>query len=409
MRIALDVTWMQEDNANGGGYHYTYHLIRTLGALGTHDIFPIVGTSHNPFASDPNLYTRVWHGDDYEFHQILNRERIDLLHAPVQWVSCYPRSIPLVTNIHDLQHKHFPQFFSQAELAFRDETYPRIAARSTRIIVSFAHVKADIHQFLGVELDKIDVCPVGINPPSRDADQVPPEPLLARYGLTPSGYLFYSANTWPHKNHVTLIKALRLLHEQYGNPMRLVCTGANSGPAYDDTYAAIREAVREAGLQPFVTFTGYIPEVEKNTLLANAAAAVLPTLYEAGCFPLLEAMARDVPVICSNVTSLPSQIGDARFLFDPMDAAAIAALADRMLNDREFREANVRNSSIQVKAQSWRDVVPAFIRTYERALKEYRKPSLLKEGLDGWREAARPTLRGRARNSASRIYQRLKR
>jgi glycosyltransferase involved in cell wall biosynthesis len=78
-------------------------------------------------------------------------------------------------------------------------------------------------------------------------------------------------------------------------------------------------------------------------LYRNAALVVIPTEYEAGSYPLLEAMMLGAPVICSNVTSLPDAIEDKRFVFDPYDENALAALIQSMLANEPLRADNIAN------------------------------------------------------------------
>ncbi len=82
--------------------------------------------------------------------------------------------------------------------------------------------------------------------------------------------------------------------------MKLICTGTKS-----DYYPEIAEQVEQLGLEDLVLFTGLVPEDELCWLYRNAVLVTIPTEYEAGSFPLYEAMMQNAPVICSDVTSLP--------------------------------------------------------------------------------------------------------
>ncbi|MFM6269887.1 MAG: glycosyltransferase, partial [Dolichospermum sp.] len=84
-------------------------------------------------------------------------------------------------------------------------------------------------------------------------------------------------------------------------------------------------------------------------LYKNCALVVVPTLYEAGSFPLLEAMFLEVPVICSSVTSLPETIGDSRFIFDPLNIEEMGNLIVNMLNDEPLRMANIKNNQARIE------------------------------------------------------------
>jgi glycosyltransferase involved in cell wall biosynthesis len=92
---------------------------------------------------------------------------------------------------------------------------------------------------------------------------------------------------------------------------------------------------------------------------------VIPTLYEAGSFPLLEAMSLQAPVICSSVTSLPETIGDTRFVFDPLDIEKMASLIIELLDDSELRATNIVNGKQRIKKLIKIDSFPYFIKAWK--------------------------------------------
>src|SRR5205807_4900370 len=99
----------------------------------------------------------------------------------------------------------------------------------------------------------------------------------------------------------------------------------------------LRVRAREAGLAEDVRFVGWLSGAEIEGLWSSARAFVFPSLYEGFGLPVLEAMARGVPVACSNASSLPEVAGDAALLFDPHDERAIADALERVLRDEDLR------------------------------------------------------------------------
>jgi glycosyltransferase involved in cell wall biosynthesis len=114
-------------------------------------------------------------------------------------------------------------------------------------------------------------------------------------------------------------------------------------PGYrTDHETQLRERAAAAGVQDEVRFLSWISPEELEGIWAVAQAFVYPSLYEGFGLPVLEAMARGVPVACSNASSLPEVAGDAALLFDPHDESAIADSLQRLLSDpalcRDLRE-----------------------------------------------------------------------
>ena len=147
----------------------------------------------------------------------------------------------------------------------------------------------------------------------------------------PGSYILYPANFWPHKNHEKLLAAFALLRK--GHPeLRLVLTG-------DDSLAS--KALREdlARMAPAVGVTGYVDDDELDRLMTGANCLVFPSLFEGFAIPVVEAMARGIPVACSRAASLPEVGGELACYFDPRDANSIAdavRTAIELRKDAEF-------------------------------------------------------------------------
>ena len=128
----------------------------------------------------------------------------------------------------------------------------------------------------------------------------------------------------------------------------LVCSGQLT-----DHYAELQRSLTQLRLAEQVQFLGFVPEPEVAGLYADARLLVMPTRFEAGSFPVWEAFAAGVPVVCSTVTSLPEQVGDAGLLVDPLDAAAMAAAIRRLWEDDGLRADLVQRGRRRLSELSW--------------------------------------------------------
>ncbi len=369
MIIGLDLTWMNIINGSGGVFHYAIRLVNGLVKHTSAIIIAIIsphGIGIFEHLQVNKNFRLIVLDSPKQFNALLKAEGVEVVHTPLQWHINFTLSVPMVNNLHDLQQFHYPEFFSTEELDFREKFYRKSAEFSERVIVSYQHVKDDIVKYYGISPDKIDVCPFGmIEVPTVDISSF--ERLKIKYRL-PDRYLLYSAGTWRHKNHIGLIKALKLLREKHRIEIELICTGYQ----YPDFFPEIERFIQELKMTECVHFLGYLPEEEMPLLLTNATLAVIPTLYEAGSFPLYEAMARQVPVICSNVTSLPETIGDARFIFDPTDIEQMASKIAEMLNNPELLKINQVNSRQYISLHGWDVASKEFLTTYQRAINDFR-------------------------------------
>jgi glycosyltransferase involved in cell wall biosynthesis len=304
------------------------------------------------------------HGGSHPWYRWLESLKLDLLHIPHQGGPPLPLPCPFFFTPHDVHELHYPQFFSPRERASRALNMCERSEQCRGAIVSFAFVRDDLQRYFAIPADKIHVCPF---PFQQVRLQVPSSEQSAEYQRKYAGrepFLLYPAQTWPHKNHLTLIRALGLLRDQSARIVHLVCTGRKT----PEFFPTIERAVVSAGLADRVQFTDLVPETELHWLYRHCALAVVPTLYEAGCFPLVEAMFLQTPVICSAVTHLPETIQDSRFVFDPLDAESLASLIRRGIEDDDFRSANLANSRKRTEELLQHDPVPCLLRAWNPVL-----------------------------------------
>jgi len=253
----------------------------------------------------------------------------DLVHFPTQ--DGYLTALPTIYQPHDLQHLHMPQLFNANQLAWRNTAYPLFCQRAAAVLVESTWTKNDVTQQLGIPADKIVVAPF---PPATGGYIKPSADDVAalRQRLAFGEFIFYPAQTWPHKNHLALIEALARLRDESGMSVPLICSGKKT-----DHYEKIRARLSQLGMDRQVQFLGYVSDVEIRGLYELCTAVVVPTKFESVSFPVWEALEAGKAVACSNTTSLPAQVGDAGLIFDPDDPASIAAAVKSLWGDAGLR------------------------------------------------------------------------
>jgi glycosyltransferase involved in cell wall biosynthesis len=205
---------------------------------------------------------------------------------------------PAVVSLLDLQHLDLPGLFSRPQRAFRALAWHRSVRGADRVITISSFVRDRAIELLGLDPERVRPIQLGI-----DHELFMPDASVER-----EPFLLYPARRWPHKNHQRLFESFALVRRERPE-LRLVLTGGGHGGTVP------------AGVE----VRGAVSMDELVSLYRRAAALVFPSLYEGFGQPPLEAMACGCPVACSDVASLPEVVGDAARLFDPNDAAAIAA------------------------------------------------------------------------------------
>jgi len=288
--------------------------------------------------------------------------KIDLIHIPLRFSPVYGLDIPLITTMHDLQELIMPENFSAKERLHRDLNSKKAVDESDQIIVSFKHVKEDVKKYFSLEDEQISVCP----PPFHEewfVDKVGTnsEELKNKYGLEEK-FILYPAATWKHKNHIALFYAISILREKNVS-LQLIITGNIT-----NYHRELIASAEKLGIDKLVKFLGIVPESDLVGLYKQTSLVVIPTTYEAGSGPLYESMRYGIPVICSNVTSLPDAIGNDEFTFDPNDYQRIAELILKGVNDEAFRNRNIENSKIRLNFFKEQDYISNFLLAYRKAI-----------------------------------------
>lgn len=252
--------------------------------------------------------------------KVIQKYKIDVLHSPYQHLP--EVKIPTIVTMHDLQELHFPDFFTPEVRAKRAIEYLYNIQHATKIVVSYSHVKQDIIRYFNTTEDKTEV--VLLNMQNLWFEKFNKNQHAIESSITfPENFILYPAATWRHKNHINLLKAIRLLKEKNGVIIPLVCTGNQT-----DYYTTLKGIIAELGIEEQILFLGKISEEDLYYAYKKCKAIVIPTLYEAGSFPLMEGILMGIPCICSNVTSLPETLNNSAYIFDPNN---IEEMADKIL------------------------------------------------------------------------------
>ena len=277
---------------------------------------------------------------------------------PRQWRLAY------VMNLHDLQHEHFPEFFEAKELHRRRERYLASAKAAQAVVVVDEWTRRDVLSHLDIPEDKVYVGPLGPTwteaCPFTAEDEVS---LRSRYNL-PEFFMFYPAQTWPHKNHLRLLHAMRELKTNRGLEVHLVSSGHQN-----EHFAAIQSQVLEMELENQVRFLGLIPGEDVLTLYRTSRLTVIPTLFEGGAgIPVQEALALGSPLVAAASCGIPDYVGDAALLFDPLNVAEMAHAIEQLWTSEELRRELSDRGRARASTRTWDKVGPVYADIYREAL-----------------------------------------
>jgi glycosyltransferase involved in cell wall biosynthesis len=352
MRIGIDARLVYYSQAGIG--QYILHLADGLSRIDRENEYVLLQSRKDDttILEQPNfrrvsLWTPSHHRlERYSLNVELMRLGLDILHSP-DFIPPHRPSCRSVITVHDLAFLLYPHFLTKESARY----YGHIddAVRWTDHIIAVSEsTRRDTVDHLGVPEDKITVVHEAANPIFRPVSQDEArQQVRNRHGIDGRFILFVSTIE-PRKNVPTLMRALWQLVECYKEEVHLVLAGGK-GWLYEDTFAA----VDELHLDDRVHFVGRVSSEDLLYLYNAAELLAHPAFYEGFGLPPLEAMACGLPVIVSNVSSLPEVVGDAGLLVDPHDVDELTVGIWRVLTDEELRQEMIEKGLRQAARFSW--------------------------------------------------------
>jgi glycosyltransferase involved in cell wall biosynthesis len=299
-----------------------------------------------------SILNYLWHRREWPPIEML-AGAVDVAH------SAHPLLMPArdaaqVVTIHDL-------FFLSSADHTRAEIrrdYPALAAAHARrahaVVTSTQYGMRQIVTRLGVEPDRIYLCPPGA-PTWRTLGREPHVPE--------DGCILFLGTLEPRKNVGVLLDAYTRALVRRPTLPRLVLAGRATAAA--STWLA---RLRTAPLSGRVTHLGYVLDASREELYQSARVLVMPSLDEGFGLPVLEAMSAGVPVIVSSRGSLPEVVGDAGMQIDPADVNALADAIERAVADRDWAMQSARAGLARARTFTWERSARTLHRAYVDAV-----------------------------------------
>jgi len=367
MRIGIDARFYGKLGKGLG--RYTQELVRHLEQIDRENEYIVFLRRENFDEYQPGNknFTKVladipWYGlrEQIELPILLRRHNLDLVHFPHFNVPVFaPR--PFVVTVHDLillRHPtHEASTLPRWLYAFKFFVYRRVLAlclkRAAHILTVSEFSKNDLlEHFAFLKQEDVTV--------TYQANFDSEVAIGNRQSAIMGTYLLYAGNAYPHKNLPRLIRAFLSLERE---DIVLALVGK-----IDAFYERIRREFADAERRGRIRFLGEVSDGELDGLYCGARGYVFASMFEGCGLPPLEAMARGVPVVSSNVTSMPEMLADAPIYCDPLDEHSIAKAIRTLLDDEETRATCIEKGYDRVKSYSWEELARETRDVYRGAL-----------------------------------------
>lgn len=287
----------------------------------------------------------------------------DMFYAPYCPPPIFPfPQKPTVYSIHDIQHVHYPEFFTAEQKQMRKEAFHNCTQHAALIQASSEQMRDDfLTHFPVLTPEKLVVIQEGVKVETFRVRK-PELDVRQKYGL-PQQFMYFPAQLWHHKNHVTVLKAVARLKEK-GVNTPLVMSGAR----YEGS-ERLFEFIEAQGLKDRVFYLDVIPFEDVIALHQAAKFLITAVLYESSSIPILEAAAAGTPIIASQTPANLERARDLQLnLFSPKDDAALANLLEQVWDDEALRAAQVAHNSRAVEKFDWPNIAEDYLDAFERLM-----------------------------------------
>lgn len=359
MRIAVNARFLLKGKLEGIGW-FTYEVLRELVQMRPNDEFifffdrpydesfvfaanikPVV---LQPPARHPLLFI-AWF--EWSVTRALKHYKADIFFSPDNFCSLRTE-VPTLLVIHDLAYVHFPEQVSRGVLAYYRYFMPRFLQKANHIITVSEYTKQDILANFNIPNHKISVACNGVRPTFQPLEDFKKQAIRDQYADS-KGYFFYVGAVHPRKNIPRLIAAFDQFKSKTNSDIQLLIAGRFSWKTGE-----VKNAYEATQSQEDIQFLGYVSDEELPKLVGASTALTYVSLFEGFGVPLLEAMHCDVPILTSNVSSMPEVVGEAGVLVNPESVGEIADAMQQLTDNQALRDQLVHNARSQREAFSWK-------------------------------------------------------
>ena len=357
MRIAVNARVLQKGRMEGVA-RYIYEVTRRM--VANHPEHEFIFLFDRPFDPEfifgsnvtavqigvparlPILF-KLWF--EYSVHRALKKYKVDVFFSGDAYLSIRSK-VPAVMVSHDLAFIHYPKHLPGHHLRYYNKYFPLFHKRADHIIAVSQATKADITKQFGLSADKISV---GYNATPKGFAPVDESVKIKIRNEYSNGkpYFIYLGSLHPRKNIVKLIEAFSTYKSQDQTNHQLVIVGR---PAWN--FDQIHKAYNNSLFKDEIHMYHDIKE-EAKEMLASAEALIYISTFEGFGIPILEGFSSGVPVITSNISSMPEVAGDAAILVDPIDKNGIVEAMRSIHTDTSLTTSLIAKGHKRTKAFDW--------------------------------------------------------
>jgi glycosyltransferase involved in cell wall biosynthesis len=283
---------------------------------------------------------------EFAVGRFLKKHKPDLF-LSMEGFLCLHTKTKQLPIIYDLNFEHQPQDLPWRNRFYFKTFFSKFARKANRIATISEYSKSDIEKTYKISKDMIDNVSCGVKEKFYPIDAETKFATKQKY-TSEQDYFFFIGSMHPRKNIVRLLQAFEVFKIKTKTPLKLVLAG---NIFWGDEQ--VKSVMDKMTSKDDVVFPGRISDETLILLLGSAFALVFVPTFEGFGLPIVEAFQSEVPVICSNSTSMPEVAGNATLLVDPFEVEDIAAKMSMIWESETLRNDLVEKGKSQKKLFSW--------------------------------------------------------
>jgi len=313
-----------------------------------------------PQARHPLLFF-LWF--EFSVPRVLKKIKADMLLSPDGYGSLRCR-MPQLLVMHDLNFEHYPKDLPWIISRHYRYFFPRFARKATRIATVSEFSKKDIQSTYGIAADRIDVVYNGVNEKFAPITAEQKNIVKERYTLG-CDYFVYIGALLLRKNVKNLFLAYDMFRQQHRRNIKLLMVGARMWWTTD-----MESVLNGLEYKNDIFFTGRIDSGGLKDVLGAALALTYVSYFEGFGIPILEAFRCEVPVITSEVTSMPEVAGGAALLVNPQQPESISEAMNQIAADEDLRQSLIAKGRQRCAGFSWNRTATLLWQSIEKIINQ---------------------------------------
>lgn len=388
MRILVDCRHLNIPEQSGVG-EYTIQLLRSLFALSaaheyvlltsgrqTPDLISLFRSRTFPTFVFPSYVKHIHIPITNKFLNLkilllkkpsldqLIDESVGLLFLPNLNITALQKNIPTVLTIHDLSWKFFPECYSRRMRAWHHLLDARKLIGHARMIITPSKTTAsDVSRVFQKSPEQIETIPHGITPNFHLKMEAHDHGVRSKHKL-PKRFALFVGTIEPRKNVLSIIEGVKRYREMTRDDLHLVIVGKWGWKSH-----SIRRRLWKRDTQGWVHNLEYVDSRDLPTIYRSANVFLWPSFYEGFGLPVLEAMACGLPVITSNISSMPEVTRTAAVHVDPFNIQDIADALKGVIQSKPLQDQLKKAGLERADQFSWKKAAEQTLAIFEKSLK----------------------------------------